>query len=109
MVLMHGSLQQPQDSFSDAAFLMKAKPKAKKLILGGDLNIDVLPAMERDPFASDPDREYRHHDARLASYAFEEAFSMNSHVPETSVGVLPPSLTGLDVPCSRIPDDSQAC
>ena len=76
-----GHLEQINHSLTDLAHLLRKKTRNCSVIVIGDHNIDLLPALGTDPWSNFPDRCKRHQHRREALYAFCNAWGLQIVLP----------------------------
>ncbi|CAK0828366.1 unnamed protein product, partial [Prorocentrum cordatum] len=74
IVMVHGGHgDELLPSLADATALAKARPRRSRLILIGDMNVDLLPTLPTDPFAGSPHWSRRHQEERMHLHSFPDS------------------------------------
>ena len=66
---------------ADIAYLIKKRPWGCKVIVVGDWNVDLLPAMQSDPFHTHAGRQWRHLEERVMLRTLSDRFGLDIEVP----------------------------
>ena len=99
-----------KDSLTDVVTLVKRKPRFAQLVLVGDWNVDLLPNMAYDPWASLPGREDSHRERRATLTQFCDSVHVDIKIPEIIVSTPGGEFNevALGVPITRIPVGDKA-
>ena len=81
----HGEALAP--SLADAAFLHRTKPRGVHTVLFGDINVDMLPTLEVDPWAEMPARSTHCCFERDLLQTCLNVMEIEVQIPERSHGV----------------------
>ena len=69
------------DTLADVAYLIRKWPFGSKVVVVGDFNVDMLPALELDPWADRADRGTHHADRRILLEAVADRFNLETNLP----------------------------
>ena len=96
------------DTFNDASTLRQLVPAASKVICLGDMNVDMLPSFEQDPWADKPNRALHHCERRALLYSWADSQNILPIMPLPSESIAHGrfELDCLLAPISRLPPDS---
>ena len=70
---------------SDLSFLSKHAARNAQFVFLGDWNVDQLPALSIDPFASLPSRSIHHYDRRILLASWADSIGAEMHLPTCSL------------------------
>ena len=98
-----------QSSFADVSYLLRSSKRLSSKVVIGDHNIDLLPALANDPWASRTHRQQHHEQQRDYLHAFCDRSGLCINIPDQTGDPLTGPWASHNLECvfSRIPIGDQ--